>query len=171
VTGLWYYAKYQLDHEKSPEAALETLRRCERNSEGKHAPCLTLMADVLKRLGRNAEVIGVARRAAELDPGNRDLLFALGLAYIEMKNNPEAEKVFALLASRDPRDSQAIYNLAWLQMQAQNWDSARNLFLKAAELGPGSEGIWLNLKSVAQKLGDTMLVARCDQELGRLGKR
>jgi tetratricopeptide (TPR) repeat protein len=170
VTGLWYLARFQYEQEKKPDDAIQTLRRCDAIAGGRHLHCLSLLTRVLSEQGRNAELLPVADKAMLLDPGNREVAFTLGLSLVKLSRFTDASKLFGYLVSRDPRDAQALFNLAWTEMQLQNWASARDFLLRHVELAP-SEGTWMNLKTVAEKLGDAPLVARCGQELNRIDPR
>lgn len=168
VTGQYYHARYLLDVEKKADAALELLTKCDRNASGKYVPCLVLLTRALRQVGRSAEIPPIAERALALEPGNRDIQFALGLALFDLKRNDEARRVFLSRLERNPSDLQAVYNVAWAEMQLGNWTAARERWQQVVGLNPNVEAAWVNLGQVAQRLGDPALAERAKRELARI---
>lgn len=168
VTSLWYHAKYQLDVEKNAAAAESSIRRCDSVAGGKHVPCLELMVEILKRQGKLGDAVAAVERLRSIEPGRRERTFALGMILIEAKRWDAAAVAFRELVARNPNDPQASYNLAWVETQRQDWSSARQLWQRSLELSPTSEGAWVNLRNVANRIGDKELARKCDAELQRI---
>jgi tetratricopeptide (TPR) repeat protein len=67
----------------------------------------------------------------------------LGNAYFQKNDWVEAEEYYKKAIMKDPNNSDAYNNLAWLYCtKGENLDEAENLALKAIELNPSKENIY-----------------------------
>jgi tetratricopeptide (TPR) repeat protein len=67
----------------------------------------------------------------------------LGNVYFQKKELGKAEEYYKKAIKNDPRNADALNNLAWLYYtKKENLDQAENLALKALELNPAKENIY-----------------------------
>jgi tetratricopeptide (TPR) repeat protein len=162
VLANWYMANYVLNQEKAPDKALEYVAKCSEKE------CFDLRAKLLKQLGRVDESVGILKRMVASVSLNHEEQFNIGMTYIQLKKWADAESIFLDILSKYPQDDKSAFNLAWVEIQLENWPVAQERWLAAAKLSPNVEGVWSNLKFVAQHTGDTAVSNTCDQELARI---
>ncbi len=130
--------------------------------------------------GKASEHIDKMIKASELDPNNASLLFAIGVAYSELKDAVKAEAYYSKALAKNPDYFEAYNNLGQIYLDKANsyielmnnpkltdakykeYEKAREVELKAAlpflekaaEIKPDSKEIFLVLKEVYAKLGD-----------------
>jgi tetratricopeptide (TPR) repeat protein len=89
-------------HEGETESALADINEA-LALNAKDPNSLQLNGDLLAKLGRHEEAIGVYKKVLDLDPANRLALTSLGSASREMGRDRDAEKYFRRLAVAYPR--------------------------------------------------------------------
>ncbi len=130
-----------------------------------------------------AEAIDMLRRYIQRNPGDRDAYNQLGKIYLlndqpdaanqaftraipvsvlnnyatslkKLGNTSEAESIFKLALSINPKDSEILFNLGNLYNAENKLEEARNKYLEAIQLRPGFAEAHYNLGLIFSKLGD-----------------
>ncbi|MGH9497944.1 MAG: tetratricopeptide repeat protein [Terriglobales bacterium] len=99
---------------------------------------LQLSGDLLMKLGRPQEAIGVYRQILATDAGNRFALTSLGFASREAGNDKEAEKYFDKLASAHPKLYVPYLALGDLYAARRDFTKAQSSYRKAFDLAPAN---------------------------------
>jgi tetratricopeptide (TPR) repeat protein len=102
---------------------------------------LQLSGDLLVKLGRPQEAIGVYRKILAVDANNRLALTSLGFAYRETGDNKEAEKYFERLAAAYPRLFVPYLALGDLYASQRNFVKAESSYRKAYQFAPNNSMI------------------------------
>lgn len=101
----------------------------------------------LYRLKQNEKAVGEFEEAVRLAQNDYEKAFyALGMAQAELKNWREAEAAFLAAIRLNKRNGEAWFDLAFVYLANNDYDSARNAFRKSIEL-----------KSVAAPIGHNNL--------------
>ncbi len=130
-----------------------------------------------------AEAIDVLRRYIQRNPGDREAYNQLGKIYLlndqpdaanqaftraipvsvlnnyatslkKLGNTAEAESIFKLALSINPKDSEILFNLGNLYNAENKLEEARNKYLEAIQIRPGFAEAHYNLGLIFSKLGD-----------------
>jgi tetratricopeptide (TPR) repeat protein len=130
-----------------------------------------------------AEAIDVLRRYLQRNPGDRDAYNQLGKVYLlndqpdaanqaftraiplsvlnnyatslkKVGNTAQAESVFKLALTINPKDSEVLFNLGNLYNAENKLQEARNKYLEAIQARPGFAEAHYNLGLIFSKLGD-----------------
>ncbi len=152
MIGYEYLARFELIFENKPQQALETLKRCNSLSTEKYKPCVSMTMDAYRRVGDRANMINFSRKLISLDPGNRDSAFSTGLLLVEAREFDEAYNVFNMLFEKNPKDIQAVYNMAWVQMQKNNWQLSAKHWEDVLKLNPQENAAIQNLAFVKARI-------------------
>ena len=119
-----------------------------------------LLARSYQALGRNADAVGAFRHAADLAPGNAEILAAFGETMVMSENgavNPEAKQIFQRAVALDPRSLPARFYLGLAQAQAGDGRDAVRAWL-AIEAEAPKDAPWLpalrdQIKQTASQFG------------------
>jgi tetratricopeptide (TPR) repeat protein len=130
-----------------------------------------------------AEAIDILRRYIQRNPGDREAYNQLGKIYLlndqpdaanqaftraipvsvlnnyatslkKLGNAAEAESIFKLALSINPKDSEILFNLGNLYNAENKLEEARNKYLEAIQIRPGFAEAHYNLGLIFSKLGD-----------------
>ncbi len=116
------------------------------------APALCVrLAGELRRSGRNAEALEVARKGLSSWPENISVNVVFGRCALEEKLNDEALEVFEKVISIDPLNLIAIRSLAEIHYEKGNWNRSIELFEEYLFEYPGDPEIEDLLKKSRDK--------------------
>lgn len=118
-----------------PEKALELARREIAASPTDQRP-RALEVRLLLMLQRNQEALKSAEAALSLEPGNPNLLYQRGAAYMAVRNFQAAEDDFRRTLEIAPQHTAAMSDLAVLLIQRNRKDEARQLFERVLQINP-----------------------------------
>jgi tetratricopeptide (TPR) repeat protein len=103
---------------------------------------------------RNWEpALDALRKAAELNPDNRDKLVSLGRKVRAEGDLVHARQVFATAAAAAPKDTSILTEYAGILIQSKDWDGALEPLTRAATVEPDREIVRANLAAVLRKKG------------------
>ena len=97
-------------------------------------------AQALQRAGQSTKAVEVIESAQNTYPNNRQLTFALALAYQQAERHEEAISSYEALIGDQPNNVVALNNLAWLYQQAGD-ARALEIAKRAYELRPDSGAV------------------------------
>jgi predicted Zn-dependent protease len=125
------------------------------------APALCVrLAGELRRSGRNAEALEVARKGLNSWSDNISVNVVFGRCALEEKLNDEALEVFEKVISIDPLNLIAIRSLAEIHYEKGNWNRSIELFEEYLFEYPGDPEIEDLLKKSREKKKETEREAR-----------
>ncbi|MCB1666534.1 MAG: tetratricopeptide repeat protein [Pseudomonadales bacterium] len=125
-----HYSLIQLleQSDRAEEAMTQLLEYRERH--GNSSRIMLLQAQLLLKLGRVDDAVGVLAAGIEAYPENRLLRFNYGRILVQTERLVEAREQFALLAVMAPDDNETLYSLALLDLELNAPDSAKTLLNK-----------------------------------------
>ena len=94
------------------------------------------------------------KKAINLEPQNLGHKNNLANSFISLNQFKEAEDIFKEILSIDPENTPALVNYARLKNIVLDFKNSINLYLKALKFIKNDLGIWLNLGSVYQSIGE-----------------
>jgi tetratricopeptide (TPR) repeat protein len=124
------------------------------------------LAQSLRQLGEWGEARALLERGARLDPGNAQIVFALGLVCDDANDNAGAIAAYRRCVALRPDLAEAQVNLGIALQRAGQWDEARESYRAAIRARPDAFGriaqalpstnkgeLWLNLGRLRRSLG------------------
>jgi tetratricopeptide (TPR) repeat protein len=134
-----------------PQRVLEALERLESAHD---AEALALRGEALYQVDRYEEGADAARRGLELEPEHPVLLDVLALNLIELDELGAAEQALLAALGLWPDDTTLICHYALACARGGQFDKARRLVERAAQLGPEDVDVLRVRAQVAQLSGD-----------------
>jgi len=120
----------------------------------------------LYRLKQNEKAVGEFEEAVKLAKNDYEKAFyALGMAQAELKNWREAEAAFRAAIRLNKRNGEAWFDLAFVYLAQNDYDSARNAFQKSVELKSIAAPIGHNNLGVILALGGDLSSAMKEFEI------
>ncbi len=98
-------------------------------------------ANLLWKMGREQEALGLYKRSLQMDPNNHAALTALGYLSRDMKDPVSAEKYFLKLAELYPQDFVPYFALGDLYTSTKQFDRAQANYEKAHQLAPKNPAV------------------------------
>ena len=117
------------------------------------------LAHFYLQLGQEEQASHALERLVELEPDNGRALYNLGVLYLNLGQNDDAEKVLKASASKldipgqEKRRAAAYDTLGTLYFRKNNMEGAQYAWKKALSLDPDNEDIKMNLAIVQLKRG------------------
>lgn len=130
-----------------PEKALELARR-EIAAAPTDQRARALEVRLLLTLQRNQEALKSAEAALSLEPGNPNLLYQRGAAYMAIRNFSAAEDDFRRALEIAPRHTAAMSDLAVLLIQRNRRDEARQLLERVLQINPQDQNAAATLAQI-----------------------
>jgi len=149
---LSHYGNFLITRKKEYQEGLDLLKKCEEIAQGSFDGCLTSKSLALRSLGKMDEALAAAQLMLQKMPYSRDVQFEWGLTLIAAQKFDEAYAFFQTILDKNSKDTQAIHNLAWIEMQRKNWDHARELWNEKLRIVPNDPLSLLHLKLIDQNL-------------------
>jgi type IV pilus assembly protein PilF len=81
--------------------------------------------------GKTSVALDELKQVIAADPSYPDAYNMRGLVYMRLNDMRSAEDSFKRALSLNPRDSNTLHNLAWLQCQEKRWDESTRTFEQA----------------------------------------
>lgn len=100
------------------------------------------------------EAAGELQRALTIDPRYPNARLNLGVALMRQNKRADAAAEFRAILAQEPRNADALVNLALVE-QAAAPESARELLLRALALAPRHSGAHYNLAVLYDGTGDS----------------
>lgn len=147
-----------------PRRVLEVLERAEPLDEPEF---WALRGEALYQVDRYEEGVEAARRGLRLEPENVVLLDVLALNLIELDELAEAEQALLSALGRWPDDTALICHYALACASGGQFDKARRLVERAAQLEPESVDVLRVRAQVAHLSGDRNALRYIDELLAR----
>lgn len=124
-------------------------------AEQEHHAYRYALALALDALGRHREGMDEAKRAAD-GGGGRDASMLLGVIAVHGGELEAAQRAFAALAAADPRDAEAVFNLAYVADKRDRYNDARQGYLAALKADPSLADARYNLINLTlrHRVGD-----------------
>jgi serine/threonine protein kinase/Flp pilus assembly protein TadD len=93
-------------------------------------------------------------KSVELDPGNAQANYQLGLVYVKLKDFDNAKKAFQIVAELNPTSADAFFNLGYAQAVTKDYIKAEEMYKRVVALAPSylDEALY-NLALVQDKEG------------------
>jgi choline-sulfatase len=122
---------------------------------------------ILSRLGKAyirvhdlEKGVAAMEQAGRANPTDLDNFRNLGIAYLEMRRLPDAEKAFRAILVQDDHYAAAYNGLGLVAVQRGDAETARTNFARAIEVNPDEVEPLLNLGLLYQKTGNRELAIR-----------
>jgi len=97
-------------------------------------------------------------------PGQPDVLFALGMLYVQISDLAQGEHFLQMSLASDPGQAHVIKELGGVQYQTQKFASAEESYKEGARLSPTDPMVWFNLGAAQLKQG------KLDEAIGNFEK-
>jgi len=124
-------------------------------------------ANLLSKMERRQEALGLYKHSLEMDPGNHAALTALGYLSRDLKDPVSAEKYFLKLTELDPEDYVPYFALGDLYTSSRQFDRAQANYEKAHQLAPRNALVVAGgLNSALETPGHNLEVAKTWFERG-----
>jgi type IV pilus assembly protein PilF len=81
--------------------------------------------------GQNSIALDEVKQVIAIDPGFPDAYNLRGLVYMRLNDQRQAEESFRRAVALNPRESNTLHNLGWLQCQQARYDDADRTFEQA----------------------------------------
>jgi tetratricopeptide (TPR) repeat protein len=93
-------------------------------------------------------------KSVELDPGNAQANYQLGLVYVKLKDFDNAKKTYQIVTELNPTSADAFFNLGYVQAVTKDYTKAEEMYKRVVELAPSylDEALY-NLALVQDKEG------------------
>ncbi len=121
---------------------------------GLHARALQGQASKLAKT-KPYQAKALLLKAVQLNPGNVEAHFQLGLIYTRLRNRPKAIVTFQRAAKLDPQFAETFFNLGYVYTTNKNFARAKEMYSRVVELAPPfiDEALF-NLAVINEKLGE-----------------
>ncbi|MDF1590033.1 MAG: protein kinase [Desulfobacterales bacterium] len=146
--------------EKQYSKAAELLQKAVSESPSRKGELLPYYTKAL--LGQASELAGadpekaegLIIRAVELNPGDPEALFQLGLFYTHREQYQKAIAAYSKAAELNPQHPNTFYNLGYIYAKIKNYGKAEEMFERTVKLSPPfMDEALFNLAIVQQRLG------------------
>jgi len=122
------------EHQKAQQLLQRLLAQ-----QPRHADALILQARAYHAMGEDDKAVESLHRALKLDPDNDQMRLTYARMLIDTQKLKEARKEFRLLNQRMPDNSDVLYALGLLAMEAGEADDAEPYFMDLLRLGEREE--------------------------------
>jgi len=126
---------------------------------------LQLNGDVLMKLGRTAEAVGVFQNVLKMDPHSRFALTSLGYAARGAKNYTEAERYFGMLAKEYPNSYVPYLALGDMYTEIGDYKKADEAYQRGHRLAPTNSLIIAGGMNASIEAHDLPLAGRWKQRV------
>lgn len=117
------------DYEVAREALAEAVERDRHSVKARNE-----LGALLTEMGRQEEAVEILKRARELAPSHRDVLYNLAAAYYLLGEYDDCAAALVTLSEMDPKDEPALWSLAKAYYKAQDIARARNTWKRLVAL-------------------------------------
>jgi tetratricopeptide (TPR) repeat protein len=105
----------------------------------RRSEALGALSQLHKSLGKKAKALEVLEQACQVDPGNLQHLFNIGVLHLEEGRLEEAQRAVAGVLGRDPGHGPSLLNLGFIAKSRGEIQEAERLYQQVAQLQP--EGV------------------------------
>ncbi|MCJ7812368.1 tetratricopeptide repeat protein, partial [bacterium] len=95
--------------------------------------------------GQSDKAIEIYKKALEISPNDKDLLFNMARLHAQQKNYEQAIEYFQRVLEQAPDDVDAIVDIGYCYNQLEKFTEAIPYLEKAVELDPNNTSAWTNL--------------------------
>lgn len=117
------------EYEVAREALAEAVERDHYSIKAKNE-----LGALLTEMGRQEEAIDILKRARELAPSHRDVLYNMAAAYYLLGEYDDCAAALVTLSEMDPNNEPALWSLAKAYYKAQDISRARNTWKRLVAL-------------------------------------
>jgi tetratricopeptide (TPR) repeat protein len=129
---------------------------------------LTMPAFVFAQNKSDATAMAAAKPMSQIDSVMIKQIFLSALHEKVMENNQQAAELFTRVLQSDPHNAAALYELANLKKQKNNYTEAQNLLERAVAIDADNEWYWLSLAECYEKNSNIVKLQHVFEQLIRI---